>query len=270
MSDQSNINMSVKEMSNNVVSGVSSGTNNVVSGVSTGTNNVISGVSSGTNNVISGVSSGTNSAMKNVGSVTNKDSNSNIFDVILKYLVIIPFTIVVLSLIIFFIIYINENKNKINKDNVVEYIIKYPDYVTEKITKLTVITNQNTTDVNITTKEKKNVNTKVKIDNSAKSNGNGNGNANGNKNTKQKTQASVTPPPPKPPSSSNTDPKYNVSNPTPDSVTSNTQTKKTKGGYCYIGEDRGYRSCVQVEDSNKCMSGEVFPNKDMCINANLR
>ena len=46
--------------------------------------------------------------------------------------------------------------------------------------------------------------------------------------------------------------------------------KSGQAGYCYIGEDRGYRSCVQVEDSNKCMSGEVFPTKDMCINANLR
>jgi len=43
-----------------------------------------------------------------------------------------------------------------------------------------------------------------------------------------------------------------------------------KKGYCYIGTDRTYRSCVKVEDSDKCMSGQIFPTKDLCINPNLR
>ena len=35
----------------------------------------------------------------------------------------------------------------------------------------------------------------------------------------------------------------------------------TKKGYCYVGTDRTYRSCVKVEDYDKCMSGQIFPTK---------
>lgn len=41
-------------------------------------------------------------------------------------------------------------------------------------------------------------------------------------------------------------------------------------GWCYIGEDRGFRSCVEVGDNQECMSGDIFPTKDMCINPSLR
>ena len=43
-----------------------------------------------------------------------------------------------------------------------------------------------------------------------------------------------------------------------------------KPGWCYIGTDRGHRSCIKVGDSDKCMSGEIFPTKDICINPSLR
>lgn len=41
-------------------------------------------------------------------------------------------------------------------------------------------------------------------------------------------------------------------------------------GWCYVGEDRGFRSCVEVGSSHECMSGNVFPSKDICINPSLR
>lgn len=41
-------------------------------------------------------------------------------------------------------------------------------------------------------------------------------------------------------------------------------------GYCYVGTDRGHRSCIEVEDTDNCMSGDVFPTLDICINPNLR
>lgn len=44
----------------------------------------------------------------------------------------------------------------------------------------------------------------------------------------------------------------------------------TNHGWCYVGEDRGYRSCVEVGRGHECMSGDVFPTKDICINPNLR
>ena len=44
----------------------------------------------------------------------------------------------------------------------------------------------------------------------------------------------------------------------------------SKVGWCYIGEDRGYRSCAQVGASDKCMSGEIFPSQEICVNPTLR
>lgn len=59
--------------------------------------------------------------------------------------------------------------------------------------------------------------------------------------------------------------------PRADDSTSVTQKHQTgKGGYCYIGEDRGFRSCVQVEPSDKCMSGQVFSRHDICVDPTLR
>ena len=59
--------------------------------------------------------------------------------------------------------------------------------------------------------------------------------------------------------------------PEPDDATSKTQSSKaSKSGYCYIGEDRGFRSCIKVNDPNRCMSGEIFPTRDICINPTLR
>ena len=45
---------------------------------------------------------------------------------------------------------------------------------------------------------------------------------------------------------------------------------KNKESWCYVGKDRNFRSCVQLKDGAKCMSGEIFPNKTICINPNLR
>lgn len=60
--------------------------------------------------------------------------------------------------------------------------------------------------------------------------------------------------------------------PAPDDSLSVTQKGKTSGkaGYCFVGEDRGNRSCVYVNESDTCMSGNIFPSKDKCINPTLR
>ena len=55
-----------------------------------------------------------------------------------------------------------------------------------------------------------------------------------------------------------------------DDATSNIQMGSAKSGYCYIGEDRGYRSCAYVGEGDKCISGEIFPTNEICINPNLR
>lgn len=43
-----------------------------------------------------------------------------------------------------------------------------------------------------------------------------------------------------------------------------------KAGWCYVGEQQGIRSCVQVGANDTCMSGDVFPTSDVCVNPNLR
>jgi hypothetical protein len=44
----------------------------------------------------------------------------------------------------------------------------------------------------------------------------------------------------------------------------------SKAGWCFIGEDRGFRSCIEVGDNDKCMSGDIFPTMDICVNPSLR
>jgi hypothetical protein len=55
-----------------------------------------------------------------------------------------------------------------------------------------------------------------------------------------------------------------------DDSTSSIQKSQSKGGYCYIGEERGYRSCMQVDAGDTCMSGEIFPTSEICVNPSLR
>jgi hypothetical protein len=43
-----------------------------------------------------------------------------------------------------------------------------------------------------------------------------------------------------------------------------------KSGWCYIGDDRGFRSCAQVGANDTCMSGDIFPSQEICMNPNLR
>ena len=63
-----------------------------------------------------------------------------------------------------------------------------------------------------------------------------------------------------------------VRTPLPDDAGSRTQASKakSKAGYCYIGEDRGFRSCIGVGEGDSCMSGDIFPTMEQCINPNLR
>jgi hypothetical protein len=71
-------------------------------------------------------------------------------------------------------------------------------------------------------------------------------------------------------SSALADAEYN-SEPMPDDSMSSTQRLGPgKSGYCYIGEDRGFRSCIAVRDGDVCMSGDIFPTNAICVNPSLR
>jgi hypothetical protein len=43
-----------------------------------------------------------------------------------------------------------------------------------------------------------------------------------------------------------------------------------QNSYCYIGYDNGQRECIEAYAGDICMSGEIFPTMDVCINPTLR
>ena len=45
---------------------------------------------------------------------------------------------------------------------------------------------------------------------------------------------------------------------------------RQKSGYCYIGSERDYRTCMYVGRNDVCKSGEIYPTMDICVNPNLR
>ena len=51
---------------------------------------------------------------------------------------------------------------------------------------------------------------------------------------------------------------------------SSIQAGSGKSGWCFIGEDRGFRSCMEIGQQDKCMSGDIFPSNEICINPSLR
>ena len=55
----------------------------------------------------------------------------------------------------------------------------------------------------------------------------------------------------------------------PDDSQSSFQTSG-KFGWCYIGEDQGIRACAEVGVNDMCMSGNIFPSQEICMNPNLR
>jgi hypothetical protein len=55
-----------------------------------------------------------------------------------------------------------------------------------------------------------------------------------------------------------------------DEASSSIQSGPPKSGWCYIGEDRGFRTCAEVGPNDKCISGDIFPSQDLCVNPSLR
>ena len=55
-----------------------------------------------------------------------------------------------------------------------------------------------------------------------------------------------------------------------DESSSNIQGGVPKAGWCFVGEDRGFRSCAKVGVNDTCMSGDIFPSHEICVNPSLR
>jgi hypothetical protein len=45
---------------------------------------------------------------------------------------------------------------------------------------------------------------------------------------------------------------------------------KVSSGWCFIGEDKGYRSCLQVDSDVACSSGQIYDSEEKCKAPNLR
>jgi hypothetical protein len=58
--------------------------------------------------------------------------------------------------------------------------------------------------------------------------------------------------------------------PEPDESLSSVQSSSGKAGWCYIGVDRGTRTCSKIGVNDQCLSGDIFPSQDICVNPNLR
>lgn len=56
--------------------------------------------------------------------------------------------------------------------------------------------------------------------------------------------------------------------PIPDTSTSPIQSSisSSKNQWCLVGEYNGARGCVNIDDQSKCMSGQLFPTQQMCLN----
>jgi len=61
------------------------------------------------------------------------------------------------------------------------------------------------------------------------------------------------------------------SEPSPDNSINPIQKPITSGkqAWCLVGEYQGKRGCIAVSDSNKCLSGQIFPTQQLCLNPTL-
>ena len=51
---------------------------------------------------------------------------------------------------------------------------------------------------------------------------------------------------------------------------SNSSVGVKKEGYCYVGVTDGVRGCVKVYKDESCMSGNIYPTQEICMNPDLR
>jgi hypothetical protein len=60
--------------------------------------------------------------------------------------------------------------------------------------------------------------------------------------------------------------KYNE--PSPDKTSNPIQNPISSGksNWCLVGEYQGRRGCIAISDSDKCMSGQIFPSQQACLN----
>jgi|LauGreSBDMM110SN_4_FD.fasta_scaffold20912_2 hypothetical protein len=65
--------------------------------------------------------------------------------------------------------------------------------------------------------------------------------------------------------------KQRPNDPEPDESENSIQKpiSSSKYNWCLVGEYQNKRGCVPITESDKCLSGHVFPTQKMCLNPNL-
>lgn len=59
--------------------------------------------------------------------------------------------------------------------------------------------------------------------------------------------------------------------PAPDASASSIQNPivTAKTNWCLVGEYQGRRGCIDIEEHDKCISGQIFPDKKTCLNPTM-
>lgn len=188
-----------------------------------------------------------NSTSENLNLTDNFDSIDNNFDWLIFFKYIIFFSIILL--IFYFVLY--------NNGITLDYIIRYFVYGSGETIKKTVDTSVKGANISLDV-AKKSIENAVNVAENAMGIDN-----NDDKNDTDENNFDL--------DSSDINKKLLKNNiefiPQPNDMQNNI---KKKSGYCYIGEDRGFRSCAKVSQHDTCMSGDIFPTRDICINPNLR
>ena len=56
----------------------------------------------------------------------------------------------------------------------------------------------------------------------------------------------------------------------PDDEPEPVKSTNQQGGYCYVGKINDTRHCAKVTNKSLCMSGDIYPTKDLCVNPGVR
>lgn len=62
---------------------------------------------------------------------------------------------------------------------------------------------------------------------------------------------------------------YVVAEPTPAPTSNPVVATPSKKSWCLVGEHMAKRGCIEIDEHDKCMSGQVYPSQKMCLNPTL-
>ena len=62
----------------------------------------------------------------------------------------------------------------------------------------------------------------------------------------------------------------NIAKPQPDASDKSIFQRRNKKQFCFVGSDRGHRSCIEMDNNDICQSKEVYHHYKKCINPELR